>query len=175
VSIFVLSNHNASIAGLFAHQSSCKRGAALEEQADWSEIVENWYLQTSEADLLAVHYPATETQKRLRQQAVEWLVTRRTAEWVREQNLSRRVAPSSAAVLAQYHDAVLPFGYAGVNGKSARRKRAWCQQFRCQWGIGLRSLGVREHVPDEEIREKVRVVVAWKPLWLHSAAFCLIF
>jgi hypothetical protein len=149
IAVYILSGHSPQVAAEFCAQ---KKGRAAAE-SDWSTTVETWYLACSIDQIVAYHHPEKPCDVRAVTIARKWLAERHTAHWVRDQNFSFGVAPSSVAMADKFVQ-LSGGAVAGTVARAGRTGRRFCQTMRKRWGIRLGVLKVRDDMPAQRIREK---------------------
>jgi hypothetical protein len=147
LAIYILGGHSAGLAAEYCVQQHPRLGH------DWVPTIEEWYLQSSEEQLVAYEMPERKRDVRAHNVAKKWLAEQATAVWVQNQNYSKGVAPASSD-LADRYVATLGAGKAGAVAIGERATRRFCQRFRARWHIRLGVLKVREAMPEAILRQK---------------------
>lgn len=149
----------------------CRRGASV--AAEMSLIfmsqngkqLEEWYMAIKDEDVLAFHFPTNPKQKRVKIAADKFIAEMEVVDWVKDLNLRRGVAPSSASMASKFVDRMTNNGQSeameslrhavseGGNG-AGRKARRWSQRFRKRFQIGFGSLKVREEMPEADVHDK---------------------
>ena len=149
VAVYVLSEHSAAPAAEFIRQrrrarSKCRGGAGScspDTSARDAEAVEELYLQAPLGDITAIHYPATDGQRRIALHAKVFLAEARTGAWVREQTCRKSLPVRLAALRSMYDASLRHFDCPGNSGAVGERAtRRWFSRLRVRWGLRRRQL-----------------------------------
>ena len=137
--------------GKFYHRKPCEELAG---------IIEDWFLARDPLVIAAWADATAEHPKgwRARQAAERYVADWKLKEWVKVQNCSRGVAPSSAH-LAQHRGTLLHQAQEDHQGAPATlsgETRSWAMRWRRKWGASHSKLRNREIVPAEKLREKAQ-------------------
>ena len=138
LAVYILAGYDVLAAGQYAHGHS--KLAARFSLQDIEQLVEDWFIGMSNADLTAMINPVSPEQLRLVRDAMRWLAGLRTVGWVADQNFRLGVAPSSdrmAAVHAQQ---------AGVPVRASTS--IWAVRFRKKWHLRFGKMGWRQSLPE---------------------------
>ena len=126
------------------------------------ELAERSFLDVDFNELVGVVDEERPTDARAMRVAKRLLAEWRLFRWCESQNVTRRIAPSTEALLNQARDdnASFPdsvFGLTG-SGRPAPCAREWARRWRKRWGARIGAVQACEHMSVEEMRRKVRWV-----------------
>ena len=119
-------------------------------------MLENWFLETPEATIVAFEYPETRAQKLLRSRVETFLAECATVNFIKTCNFTNGYAPSASEVASQFVETLRGreelTTHQGLEHASRWQRRC----FRGRWGLRLRSL--EPHRDSEtDLRAKARL------------------
>ena len=158
VGCYTQSNYNLPLAITFVKQRAPTSWLPSTD-TELGEVLENWFLETPEATVVAFEYPETRAQKLLRSRVETFLAECATVNFIKTCNFTNGYAPSSSEVASQFVETLRGreelTTHQGLEHAS-RWQRRWCSRFRGRWGLRLRSLGPHRD-SETELRAKARL------------------
>ena len=155
------------------------------------ELSDRSFLEAEFHDLVAVVDEENPSDERAMRVAKRLLAEWRMFRWCEEQNVTNRIAPSTAALLsrARIDGTVFPVSAFGLNssGRPAPAAREWARRWRERWGARIGVVQACEQLSVDEMRLKVRCLILfplgratcnrWRACWaaassLRPSFFC---
>ena len=155
----------ADPSGVILHYLRGVRGYG--DVSEWSdeallELADCSFLEANFDDLVAVVDEEHPSDARAMRVAKRLLAEWRLFKWCESQNVTSRVAPSTAALLsnARADSAAFPASAFNLNrsGRPSASAREWARRWRKRWGARIGVVQALEHMSVEEMRGKVRCV-----------------
>lgn len=135
-------------------------GNAGDAELDVLASLEQRYMETPMADLLAILENTGGADASVRKTASRFLQEHQLHEWIRCQNVDKGVAPSTRLIMRH----MLLSRQTSGEDTNCRRKweseqasMKWLQRFRRRWGVTLGTFPARETLSLETMRKKVLV------------------
>lgn len=151
LAVYVLSKWDLRLACVAAKRLS--RLPKASEAFPTADFVENLFRQHDMEELLTFYEDHGSWQK-ARNFAQEFLLEHDAWSWVKEQNLSRGVAPSAAAVFHYFESK--KFSSGPCYGQPRRRSvHKWAARWRKRWGVRRTCLRPADPLNPDILREKV--------------------
>ena len=101
VGCYTQSNYNLPLANTFVKQRAPTSWLPSTD-TELGEVLENWFLETPEATIVAFEYPETRAQKLLRSRVETFLAECATVNFIKTCNFTNGYAPSSSEVASQF-------------------------------------------------------------------------
>eukprot|EP00439_Symbiodinium_sp_Y106_P015263 s3198_g2.t1 len=101
VGCYTPSNYNLPLAITFVEQRASTSWLPSTD-TELGEVLENWFLETSEATIVAFEHPETRVQKLLRSRVETFLAECATVNFIKTCNFTNSYAPSSSEVASQF-------------------------------------------------------------------------
>ncbi|CAE7292315.1 unnamed protein product [Symbiodinium sp. CCMP2592] len=162
VGCYTQSNYNLPLAITFVKQRAPTSWLPSTD-TELGEVLENWFLETPEATIVAFEYPETRAQKQLRSRVEKFLAECATVNFIKTCSFTNGYAPSSSEVASQFVETLRGreelATHQGLEHAS-RWQRRWCSRFRGRWGLRLRSLGPHRD-SETDLRAKVSGFWEW--------------
>ena len=155
----------ADPSGVLLHYLRGVRGFG--DTSEWSdasllELADRSFLEADFHEVVAVVDEDCPSDAKAMRVAKRLLAEWRLFTWCETQNVTSRIAPSTAALLSRAHIdcAAFPAAALGLNssGRPAKAAREWARRWRKRWGARIGSVQACEHMSVEEMRRKVRSV-----------------
>lgn len=176
LAVYSLSSYNMGYA-VECLQTSRSHGRKHQKLTiqDAQQLVEDWFINANAASLASFELPETPQAKRTQAKARRWLAECSVRSHIHDKNSRGLTVPLSSfldkyAEVVVEHDDDLPLAYRRDN--SASRNKMLAKRFRRRWGLKVGKIGVRDHLDENLLREKVCFVSKKKAktyslLWHH--------
>ena len=165
-----ISNYNFDL-GVAWLTSKKRRGAPVPSDAtndSLKELLEDAFLQQADGHLNSWVDPATSTlPATVIKTALAYAQGDGLAAWVRDSNVSTGTVVRTERLIEQ-HNGMISRGSASSEVLNVVRPypqptaRKWAQRWRGKHGGFVGSLNVRDPIPEDEIRQKVRFMCVWR-------------
>ena len=178
VTLSYLSGSDAQAASWYLAGPRARRTEAGRQAAEdvWRGRAEEWYLEGSVDDVVALGCPGTPWQRRALRAARRFKVEHTLHMWVVSKNRDRGVAPTTSSLRTEalaewrrHQDLVDEEEPAPHAWQFAPAFAVWACRWRRRWGGRVGALRLREHVPVHLRRQKVRAAIR-SP---HTHTHCL--
>ena len=156
VGCYTPSNYNLPLAITFVEQRASTSWLPSTD-TELGEVLENWFLETSEATIVAFEHPETRVQKLLRSRVETFLAECATVNFIKTCNFTNSYAQ---ARVKSHHSFVETLRgreelttHEGLEHASRWQR---CSRFRGRWRLRLRSLGPHRD-SETDLRAKARL------------------
>lgn len=180
VTLSYLSGSGAQAASWYLAGPRERRTEAGRQAAEdvWRGRVEEWYLEGSVDDVVALGCPGTHWQRRALHAARRFKVEHALHVWVVDKNKDRGVAPTTSSLRMEalsewrrHQDLVDEEEPAPHAWQFAPAFAVWACRWRRRWGGRVGALRLREHVPVHLRRLKVLAVIRSPHTHTHRRAW----
>ena len=155
---YVLSGFDPRVAVTFVKQQPRVHS---DTDAAIQDLVETWFLEASDAAILALWYPETPWQVRVRSDACAFLAEYRTVQHIKDCNFNVGFAPGTLDVVETYATALHGFrdvaSAAPLRSDNSRWARRWARKFRARWNLRFRCLKPHHDSEQELCKKAVQV------------------
>lgn len=166
---YVLSGHNADLAGKLIKTSASLSARSVAGRGDFAQAVEDMYGAASQRTLDCIRAPKTDFDRKALDLAHKFLAEAAVFEWVKEQNFTKGVAPSTSDAAAQLRrQQPCPVGRTLLLS-NPRKVRKWARGLGKRWGIRRGTLQRKEILPRDVIVQKAGGVFVMSSLIFPSS------
>ena len=158
--MYFLSGHNADACAAYLQKQARRRGGATVDPPVLARLVEDWFMSADIGYFVgATQEGAAGENVGLCRRARTFLREWELAQWVRQQNRSKGIAPSTSLVLERFNDAAAAESTAAAPAPKHAwlpSGRMWARRWRLRWGARLSRIPATELLPLDAKRAKAR-------------------